>query len=69
VTDDVHEFHRPARVYPAPVDRVDVEIPAPPQLPTKNTGGLLQALLPMLGSVGMFGFALILGDSRYLLMA
>ncbi len=67
--DDRREFHRPARVYPAPVVRDDVDIPAPPQPPAKAGGGILQALLPVLGSVGMFGFALILGDSRYLVMA
>jgi DNA segregation ATPase FtsK/SpoIIIE, S-DNA-T family len=63
------EFHRPARVIPAPVETGQVTVPAPPTIPMRAGGGLAMALLPVLGSVGMFGFALVMGETRYLVMA
>jgi DNA segregation ATPase FtsK/SpoIIIE, S-DNA-T family len=63
------EFHRPARVFPVPVEYRDLTVPAPPQVPAPLDGGMAQALLPLLGSVGMVGFALMLGDRRFLIMA
>ncbi len=63
------EFHRPARVTPAPVETGTVTVPAPPETPSQPGSGLAMALLPVLGSVGMFGFALVMGETRYLVLA
>ena len=63
------EFHRPARVHPAPVDRDAVKIASPPTVPEPIGNAVWQVLAPVLGSVGMIGFAVVLGEPRYMIMA
>ncbi len=66
---DQIDLHRPARRYPAPVDVDVVEVATPPQAPLEQGNAIWQILVPMLGSMGIFGFAIVMGDSRYLIMA
>jgi S-DNA-T family DNA segregation ATPase FtsK/SpoIIIE len=62
-------FHRPARVQPAPVEHDVVVIATPPSVPEPIGNAVWQVLAPVLGSAGMVGFALVLGETRYLVMA
>ncbi|MDH3248473.1 MAG: hypothetical protein OEQ47_05905, partial [Acidimicrobiia bacterium] len=62
-------FHRPARVQPAPVERGLVAIAAPPPVADPAGNAVWQVLAPVLGSAGMIGFGLVLGEARYLTMA
>jgi S-DNA-T family DNA segregation ATPase FtsK/SpoIIIE len=52
-------FHRPARVFPDPVDAKPIWISAPPTVPEPNRGTVLQMLLPVVGSLSLVGFAFI----------
>lgn len=63
------EIHRPARVQPAPVEPGVVAIAAPPALPDPVGNVVWQVIAPVLGSVGMLGFAVVLREPRYLIMA
>lgn len=62
-------FHRPARVVTGPVEHAGVTIAAPPTVPEPFGNGVWQVLAPVLGSAGMVGFALVLGERRYMIMA
>ena len=62
-------FHRPARAHPAPVERELVTIATPPSVPEPIGNAVWQVLAPVLGSAGMVGFALALGETRYMIMA
>src|SRR5262245_34164334 len=68
-TADLHTFHRPPREWPAAVPTERLRIAAPPTVPTPASHSLLSALMPMVGGVGLFGFALINGSSAFLFIA
>lgn len=52
-------FHRPARVFPDPVDDSPIWVSAPPTVPEPNRGTVLQMMLPVVGSLSLVGFAFI----------
>lgn len=62
-------FHRPARIHPAPIEHDLVVIATPPSVPEPIGNAVWQVLAPVLGSAGMVGFAMVLGETRYLVMA
>jgi S-DNA-T family DNA segregation ATPase FtsK/SpoIIIE len=68
-TADPHTFHRPPREWPPPVPTEQLRIAAPPTVPTPPQHGLLQALMPLVGGVGLFGFSIVYGNSTFLLIA
>jgi len=62
-------FHRPPREYPAPVPSQPLRVPQPPTVPTPTHQPLLQVMFPVVGAVGMVGYALLFGSSGFLLIA
>src|ERR1700710_2176679 len=64
----LHTSHRPPREWPPPVPTDRLRIAAPPTVPTPASHSLLTALMPMVGGVGLFGFALINGSSAFLVI-
>src|SRR4051812_8596799 len=68
-TADLHTFHRPSREWPPPVPTEQLRIAAPPTVPTPPQHGLLQALMPLVGGVGLFGFSIVYGNSTFLFIA
>ena len=60
------KLHRPPRDYPAPVPREPMRIAAPPVEPTPASSSLIQTLSPVIGGVGIFGFALVYGNKSLL---
>ena len=62
-------FHRPARSHPEPVPREPIEVAGPPSVPTGTQWSWLQLLLPVVGSLGMLGFALVYRNAVFLMVA
>lgn len=62
-------FHRPARIFPAPLQATPVKVSTPPTVPTPPGGSILQVLFPIVGSLGMVGFALIYRNALFLAIA
>jgi len=62
-------FHRPARSYPEPVPTEPLELAGPPTVPQGTQWSWLQILLPVVGSMGMLGFALIYRNALFLAVA
>lgn len=46
-----------------------IKLPAPPEAPEPDKGGALQALLPMMGSMGIIAFAFVIGRPIFILVA
>ncbi|MGH2821271.1 MAG: type VII secretion protein EccCa, partial [Actinomycetota bacterium] len=68
-TPGVIPFHRPARIFPAPLPTAPLRIVTPPTIPESNQGSLLQVLFPLIGSATLVGFAVISGNRLYLAIA
>ena len=62
-------FHRPARVFPEVPPSEPIVVAAPPTVPSGVRGAWLQLLIPILGSLGMIGFALIWSNVIFLAVA
>jgi S-DNA-T family DNA segregation ATPase FtsK/SpoIIIE len=62
-------FHRPPREWPEPPPSDELRIHAPPTKPEPSTGGLMQALFPAIGSVGLLGFALVYHNPLFMYVA
>ena len=62
-------FHRPARAFPEPVAGEPVVVAAPPTLEPPPARAYLQVLLPLAGSLGMVGFALVYRNPLFLAIA
>ncbi|MDP8943605.1 MAG: hypothetical protein M3N16_05745, partial [Actinomycetota bacterium] len=62
-------FHRPPRAYPEPVPSHPLRIGPPPTVPPPPHYGVLQTLFPVVGGVGILGFALVFGNSAFLWIA
>ena len=62
-------FHLPPREYPPKVPAEPLRIGAPPILAPPVQHGLLQTLFPVVGGVGMVGFALVYGNTAFLYIA
>ncbi len=62
-------FHRPARAFPEPVAGEPVVVAAPPTLDPPSARAFLQVLLPLVGSLGMVGFAFVYRNPLFLAVA
>jgi S-DNA-T family DNA segregation ATPase FtsK/SpoIIIE len=67
--EDALTFHRPPREYPAAVPSEPVRIAPPPTVPPPPHTSLIQILFPVVGGVGLVGFALVYGNSLFLIVA
>jgi S-DNA-T family DNA segregation ATPase FtsK/SpoIIIE len=67
--EDALTFHRPPREYPAAVPSEPVRIAPPPTLPPPPHTSLIQILFPVVGGVGLVGFALVYKNSLFLIVA
>jgi len=65
----VVSFHRPARSYPEPVPGEPIDVAGPPSVPPGTQWSWLQLLLPVVGSLGMLGFALVYRNAVFLMVA
>ncbi len=61
--------HRPARVFPAPLDAEAVTIAGPPLVSEGRRGLALQLALPLVGSLSIVGFAFIFRNTLFILVA
>src|ERR671932_1136494 len=66
---DQLSFHRPPRAYPAAVPDEPMRIAAPPTEPPPVHTSLIQVLFPLVGGVGLVGFALVYRNTTFLYVA
>jgi S-DNA-T family DNA segregation ATPase FtsK/SpoIIIE len=66
---DALTFHRPPREYPPAVPTERLRIAAPPTQPPPPHTSIIQLMFPVVGGVGMVGFALVYGNSLFLYIA
>lgn len=62
-------LHRPERTWPVPPRSEAIKLAAPPAAPDPNTGGAWQAMLPMLGSMGIIAFAFVAHSVIFIVVA
>src|SRR4029453_19115566 len=62
-------FHRPERVFPAPLNAEPVAIDGPPVVPDSRRSMLLQLGLPLIGSLTSVGFAFMYSNRLFLIVA
>jgi DNA segregation ATPase FtsK/SpoIIIE, S-DNA-T family len=62
-------FHRPARLFPEPIPAEPIQVAPPPTIPDRARGTWLQLMLPIVGSMGMLGFALIYRNVLFIAVA
>jgi len=62
-------MHRPPREYPAAVPAEPLRIAPPPTEPVPAQASLIQVLFPVVGGVGLLGFALVYGNTLFLYIA
>ncbi len=62
-------LHRPPREYPAAVPAEQVRIAPPPVEPPPPHTSLIQILFPVVGGVGLLGFAIVYDNTAFLLIA
>src|SRR3954468_7232922 len=66
---DALTFHRPPREYPPAVPSERLRIAPPPTQPAPAHGSVIQMLFPVVGGLGMLGFALVYRNSTFLFVA
>jgi ESX secretion system protein EccC len=66
---DALTFHRPPREYPSAVPSERLRIAAPPVQPAPAHTSVIQVLMPVVGGVGMLGFALVYRNTTFLYIA
>src|SRR3954466_1826242 len=62
-------FHRPERVFPAPLNAEPVQIAGPPLVPDSRRSALLQLGLPVVGSLSIVAFAFMYPNPLFLIVA
>ena len=62
-------FHRPPRSFPPALPDQKIVIAKPPELGRRGVGGLVQLLLPVLGTLGIVAFAVIMPNKLFLVVA
>jgi S-DNA-T family DNA segregation ATPase FtsK/SpoIIIE len=62
-------FHRPPRSFPPALPDQKIVIAKPPELARRGVGGLVQLLLPVLGTLGIVAFAVIMPNKLFLIVA
>jgi hypothetical protein len=63
---DPLSFHRPPRAYPAPVPAEPLRVAAPPTEQPPIHSSVLQVLMPLVGGVGLVGFAVVYRNTTFL---
>jgi len=66
---DALTFHRPPREYPTAVPSERLRIAPPPTQPPPPHTSLIQILFPVVGGVGLVGFAIVYRNSAFLIIA
>ena len=66
---DALAFHRPPREYPPAVPSERLRIAPPPTQPPPPHTSLIQLLFPVVGGVGLVGFAIVYRNSMFLIVA
>jgi S-DNA-T family DNA segregation ATPase FtsK/SpoIIIE len=66
---DALTFHRPPREYPPAVPSERLRIAPPPTQPAPAHTSIIQLLFPVVGGVGMVGFAIVYRNSTFLFVA
>ena len=66
---DALTFHRPPREYPPAVPHERLRIAPPPTQPPPPHTSLIQILFPVVGGVGLVGFAIVYRNSAFLIVA
>ena len=66
---DALTFHRPPREYPPAVPSERLRIAPPPTQPPPPHTSLIQILFPVVGGVGLVGFAIVYRSSAFLFIA
>src|SRR5215208_1115466 len=66
---DALTFHRPPREYPSAVPSERLRIAPPPTQPTPAHNSVIQMLFPVVGGLGMVGFAFVYRNSTFLYVA
>jgi S-DNA-T family DNA segregation ATPase FtsK/SpoIIIE len=66
---DALTFHRPPREYPPAVPQERLRIAPPPTQPPPPHTSLIQILFPVVGGVGLVGFAIVYRSSAFLFIA
>src|SRR5579884_4289306 len=69
MTPQPHTLHRPPRAYPPAVPSEPLRLAAPPIEQPPAQVGLIGTLMPVVGGVGMLGFALVYHNSAFLVIA
>lgn len=67
--DEHGAFHRPPRSFPPAVPDQPIVIARPPSLTRRGPGGLLQAAMPVIGTLGIVAFAVIMPNKLFLIVA
>ena len=62
-------WHRPQRLWPVPPPTTPIRLASPPQAPMDNGNGLLQVLLPMIGTLSVVAFAFVVRSKIYLVVS
>ena len=62
-------FHRPPRSFPPALPDQKIVIAKPPELGRRGVGGFVQLLLPVLGTLGIVAFAVIMPNKLFLVVA
>ncbi len=68
-TENRGAFHRPPRSFPPAVPAEKIVIARPPALSRRGAGGMVQMILPVLGSLGIVAFAFIMPNKLFLIVA
>src|SRR4051794_17868869 len=66
---DALTFHRPPREYPPAVPSERLRIAAPPTQSAPAHSSVIQVMMPVVGGVGMLGFALVYRNTTFLYIA
>src|SRR4051794_29844473 len=66
---DALTFHRPPREYPPAVPSEKLRIAPPPTQPTPAQTSIIQMLFPVVGSLGMVGYAFVYRNPTFLYIA
>ncbi len=62
-------WHRPQRLWPVPPPATPIRLASPPQAAADNGSGLLQVMLPMIGTLSVVAFAFVVRSKIYLVVS
>src|SRR5690349_13866703 len=67
--DALTTFHRPPREYPPAVPTEQLRIAPPPTQPVPAHASIIQMLFPVVGGLGMIGYAFVYRNPAFLFVA